>query len=293
MTARGKLPPLGAHVSVAGGVSTAPGRGVTIGADVIQIFSKQQTRWEGKPLEKEEVLAFRSETARTGVKTVAIHCAYLINLGSGKEDVRTRSLVALEDEASRAATLGVPYLVMHPGSSGDDPEEDGVSRVGSALRAFGRFPGGVTLLLENTAGQGNTLGRSMERIRRLLDASGAPSDVAVCLDSAHLFEAGYDIRSDAGWRALLEEMERFGILPLVRMWHLNDSKTDMGSRVDRHQHIGEGKIGAEAFRNILFHEAFRRLPMVLETPKDGADEFEMDRRNLAALRGLAGPERRR
>jgi deoxyribonuclease-4 len=278
---------------VAGGVSTAPGRGETIGADVIQIFSKQQTRWTGKALEEEDVVAFRGETARTGVQTVAIHCAYLINLGSAKEAVRTRSLYALEDEASRAAVLGVPYLVMHPGSSGEDPQEDGVSRVGSALRAFGTFPKGVTLLLENTAGQGNTLGRTMEQIRRLLDASGGPRDVAVCLDSAHLFEAGYDVGSDGGWCALLEEMERFGLLPLVRMWHLNDSKTDMGSRVDRHQHIGEGKIGVEAFRRIMSHAAFRGLPMVLETPKDGEDEFEMDRRNLATLRGLAGSRGRR
>ena len=283
-----KLPPLGAHVSVAGGVSTAPGRGEKIGAEVIQVFSKQQTRWEGKALEEEEVLAFRGETARTGVRTVAIHCAYLINLGSSNETVRTRSQYALEDEASRAAMLGVPYLVMHPGSSGEDPEDAGVARVGSALRAFGRLPKGVTLLLESTAGQGNSLGRTMEQIRRLLDASGAPGDVAVCLDSAHLFEAGYDIGGDAGWHALLGEMERFGILPLARMWHLNDSKTGLGSRVDRHQHIGEGKIGLEAFRKILSHEAFRGIPMVLETPKDGEDEFEMDIRNLATLRGLAG-----
>ncbi len=293
MTARGKLPPLGAHVSVAGGVSTGPGRGAEIGAEVIQIFSKPQTRWEGKALEKEEVDAFRSETARTGVQTVAIHCAYLINLGSGKEEVRTRSLYALEDEASRAAELGVPYLVLHPGSSGDDPEEDGVSRAGAALREFGPLPAGVTLLLECTAGQGNTLGRSMERLRVLLDASGGRTDAAVCLDSAHLFEAGYDIRIDAGWGALMEEMERFGILPLVRMWHLNDSKTDLGSRVDRHQHIGQGRIGADPFRRILFHEKFRALPMVLETPKDGKDEFELDRKNLAVLRGLAGPGRKR
>ena len=286
-----RLPPLGAHVSVAGGVATAPGRGKTIGADVIQIFSKQQTRWMGKALEEEDVRGFRDETARTGVRTVAIHCAYLINLGSAKEAVRTRSLYALEDEASRAAMLSVPYLVLHPGSSGEDPEEAGIARIASALRTFGRFPKGVTLLLENTAGQGNSIGRTMEQIRRLLDAAGAPPDVAVCLDSAHLFEAGYDIASAGGWGNLLEEMERRAVLPLVRMWHLNDSRTDFGSRVDRHFHIGEGKIGLDAFRRILTHRAFRELPMVLETPKDGDDDDEMDIRNLAKLRGLAGPRR--
>ncbi len=289
MTPGRKFPSLGAHVSVAGGLSTAPGRGKTIGADVIQIFSKQQTRWMGKALEEEDVFAFRGETERTGVQTVAIHCAYLINLGSAKEAVRTRSLYALEDEASRAAMLGVPYLVMHPGSSGEDPEETGIARIASALRTFGRFPKGVTLLLEDTAGQGNSLGRTMEQIRRLLDACGAPPDVAVCLDSAHLFEAGYDIGTDGGWDLLLREMKRHGLLPLIRMWHLNDSKTDLGSRVDRHQHIGQGKIGLDAFRRILSHVNFRDIPMVLETPKDGEDEFEMDIRNLAALRGLAGP----
>ena len=284
----GKGPLLGAHVSVAGGLATAPERGKTIGADVIQIFSKQNTRWMGKALEEEEARAFREAGARTGIPTAAVHCAYLINLASAKEAVRVRSLYALEDEASRASMLGVPYLVMHPGSCGDDPEETGIARIASALKEFGRFPEGLSLLMENTAGQGNSIGRTMEQIRRLIDDAGAPPDVAVCLDSAHLFEAGYDIGGEAGWQAFLDELGRSGILPLVRMWHLNDSKTERGSRVDRHFHIGEGTIGLPAFGRIMAHPAFRALPMVLETPKDGADEFEMDIRNLAVLKRLRG-----
>ena len=169
-----------------------------IGADVVQIFSKQDTRWTGKALGEDDIRAFREESARTGVRVAAIHCAYLINLGSSKETVRTRSLYALEDEASRAAMLGVPYLVMHPGSCGDDPEEEGIARIASAIRTFGRFPRGVTLLLENTAGQGNSIGRSMRQLREVLDAAGAPADVAVCLDSAHLFESGHDIGTARG-----------------------------------------------------------------------------------------------
>ncbi len=274
-------------MSVAGGVHTAPGRGKRIGADVIQIFSKHNTRWMGKALEEEDVRAFRGETERTGVRTVAIHTAYLINLGSSKESVRTRSLYALEDEASRAAMLGVPYLVMHPGSCGDDPASEGVSRIASALRSFGRFPKGVSLLLENTAGQGNSIGRSVQQLRDLLDAAGSPPDVAVCLDSAHLFASGYDIGTEGGWRSFLAEASSSGILPLVRMWHLNDSKTALGSCVDRHQHIGQGCIPPSAFHRILTHGPFSALPMVVETPKDGDDEFEMDLRNLAALRRLA------
>lgn len=281
-----KRPPLGAHVSVAGGLATAPGRGVRIGADVIQIFSKHNTRWAGKELDGEEARAFREESARAGVPTAAVHCAYLINLASSKEIVRTRSLYALEDEASRAAMLGVPYLVLHPGSSGEDPEGTGEKRIAEALRAFGRLPSGVTLLLENTAGQGSSIGTSMEQIRRLLSACGDPPDVAVCLDSAHLFESGYDIGSGQGWERLLEELDRNGIMPFVRMWHLNDSKTPLGSRVDRHFHIGDGRIGLAGFRRILTHPVFRKLPMVLETPKDGKDEFERDIRNLAVLRSL-------
>lgn len=284
-----KGPPLGAHVSVAGGVHTAPERGRRIGADVVQIFSKQNTRWMGKALEEEDARTLREESQRTGVRVAAIHCAYLINLGSAKETVRTRSLYALEDEASRAAMLGVPYLVMHPGSCGDDSVEEGVSRIASAIRSFGKFPKGVTLLLENTAGQGNSIGRTMGQLRELLDAAGSPSDVAVCLDSAHLFESGYDIGSAQGWEALLAELSEGRLLPLVRMWHLNDSKTVAGSRVDRHEHIGEGRIDLSAFRRILTHKGFSTLPMVLETPKDGDDEFEMDRRNLAALRKLLAP----
>ncbi len=282
-----KLPPLGAHVSIAGGVHTAPERGKRIGADVVQIFSKHGTRWEGKALGEEDVRAFREESARTGVKTVAIHCAYLINLGSSKETVRTRSLYALEDEASRAAMLGVPYLVLHPGSCGEDPAEEGIRRIAAGLRAFGRFPAGVTLLLENTAGQGNSIGRSIRQLRELLDAAGAPADVAVCLDSAHLFESGYELGPKGGWDALIGELDSFGIAPLVRMWHLNDSKSAGGSNVDRHEHIGLGKISPMGFHRILTHEGFSGLPMVLETPKDGEDEFEMDIRNLAELRRLA------
>ena len=281
-----KGPPLGAHVSVAGGVHTAPERGKKIGADVVQIFSKQNTRWEGKALEEGDARALREESERTGVRVAAIHCAYLINLGSANGTVRTRSLYALEDEASRAAMLGVPYLVMHPGSSGDDPAEEGIVRIASAIRSFGKFPKGVTLLLENTAGQGNSIGRSMGQIRELLDAAGNPPDVAVCLDSAHLFESGYDVGTAEGWDALLAEMKKAGILPLVRMWHLNDSKTAMGSRVDRHEHIGEGRMDLSAFRRILNHKGFSTLPMVLETPKGEDDEFTMDLRNLGALRKL-------
>jgi deoxyribonuclease-4 len=281
-----KGPPLGAHVSVAGGVHTAPERGKRIGADVVQIFSKQNTRWEGKALEEEDARALREASERTGVRVDAIHCAYLINLGSANGTVRTRSLYALEDEASRAAMLGVPYLVMHPGSSGDDPAEEGIARIATAIRAFGKFPKGVTLLLENTAGQGNSIGRTVGQLRELLDAAGNPSDVAVCLDSAHLFASGHDIRTAEGWDALLAEMKGKGILPLVRMWHLNDSKTAMGSRVDRHEHIGKGQMDLSAFRRILNHEGFSTLPMVLETPKGEDDEFSMDLRNLAELRKL-------
>jgi deoxyribonuclease-4 len=183
--------------------------------------------------------------------------------------------------------LGVPHIVMHPGSCGDDPEEVGIERISSALRTFGRLPSGVTLLLENTAGQGNSIGRSMRQIRELLDGAGNPSDIAVCLDSAHLFESGYDIGEEEGWSSLMDEMTAFGILPLVRLWHLNDSKTEAGSHVDRHAHIGQGKISPTAFHRILTYDGFSRVPMVIETPKDGEDEFEMDIKNLAALKKLA------
>jgi len=282
-----KIPSLGAHISIAGGVHTALERGKRIGAEVIQIFSKHNTRWQSKALSDDDVRAFREETDRTGVKTVAIHSAYLINLGSSKESVRTRSLYALEDEVSRAAILGVPYVVMHPGSCGDDPEAEGINRISSALRSFGGFPSGVTLLLENTAGQGNSIGWSMRQLRELVDSVGNPPDIAVCLDSAHLFASGYDIGKEEGWSALMEEMDTFEILPLVRMWHLNDSKTALGSRVDRHEHIGQGNISPWGFHRILTHDRFSSVPMVLETPKDGEDEFEMDIMNLAALRKLA------
>jgi deoxyribonuclease-4 len=279
-------PPLGAHVSVAGGVATAWERGRRIGAEVLQIFSKHSTRWEARALDGGEAAAFREAGRRAGISAVAVHCAYLVNLASSKESVRTRSLYGLEDEASRSAMLGIPYLVLHPGSPGEDTEEEGLGRIGRGLRAFGRLPAGVTLLLENTAGQGSSLGRSLAQLRDMIDRAGAPPDLAVCLDSAHLFAAGCDIRGEEGFFAFVAEMERLSLLPLVRMWHLNDSRGDLGSRVDRHQHIGQGKIGLPAFRRIMTHPAFRGLPMVIETPKDGEDEFEKDIENIATLRKL-------
>jgi deoxyribonuclease-4 len=280
---------MGAHVSIAGGVATAPARGLRIGADVVQIFSKHGQRWEGKAIEPDDVQGFRAESARTGVRTMAVHCAYLINLASAKEEVRTRSLYALEDEASRAAMLGIPWLVMHPGSGGDDPEEVAVGRIVAGLKAFGKFPDGVSLLLENTAGQGASVGKTFDQLRRILDGTGNPPDIAVCLDSAHLFEAGNDLAGDEGWAAFRSGLESSGILPLVRMWHVNDSKTALASRVDRHEHIGRGKMGLEPFRRIVNDPVFRTLPLILETPKDGADEYEMDLVNLATLRGLVEP----
>jgi len=273
---------------VAGGLARAFERALRIGAEVVQIFSKPATRWAARELGPDEAAAFRAAARESGVRAVAVHAAYLVNLASAGSTVRRRSLYALEDEAARAALLGIPYLVLHPGSCGADPEEEGVRRIGEALRSFGRFPGGVTLLLENTAGQGNSLGRSLEQLRRILDAAGDPQDVGVCLDSAHLFQAGYDMATAAGFEGVLAAASRLGIAGRVRLWHLNDSKTGPGSRVDRHAHIGEGRIGADAFRRILRHPACRTLPMIIETPKDGADEFERDRRNLDLLRSLRG-----
>lgn len=290
---REAAPPLGAHVSVAGGLAAAFDRAARVGAEVVQIFSKNATRWAERELTREEARAFRAAAAGSDVRAVAVHCGYLVNLASPRPAVRTRSLFALEDEVARAAMLGVPFLVLHPGSCGGDPEEAGIARIGEALRAFGRLPRGVTLLFENTAGQGGSLGRSMEQLRRILDACGDPPDVAVCLDSAHLFEAGYDLASAKGFEGFFAEAKSAGVAPRIRMWHLNDSKTGLGSRVDRHDHIGRGKIGAAAFRRILAHPAWRALPMIIETPKDGADGFEMDTRNLALLRLLRAEARRR
>jgi deoxyribonuclease-4 len=282
-------------MSIAGGVDKAPLRGLRVGCDAIQIFTKSNRQWRARPLGDEEVEAFRSNLKSTGIRRVIAHDCYLLNLAAPVAAVWKRSVAAFRDELDRAERLGIPYLVTHPGSHLSAGEAEGIARVAEALNvlhvALPRHR--VRVLLETTAGQGTSLGYRFEQLAAILDRVEASHRVGLCLDTCHLFAAGYDIRSPHGYRTTMRGLATCGGHARVKAIHLNDSRRGLGSRVDRHAHIGAGCLGSEAFRLFLNDPRFRTVPMILETPK-GEDFVTADRRNLARLRRLlagAGPKR--
>ena len=277
---------LGAHVSTAGGTAAAPPRAKAIGATAMQIFTKQASRWAERDCEGEECQAFASALGDTDVRIANAHDSYLINLASPDPALRARSIASFAAELRRCTALGLRFLVSHPGNYMDE-RSGGLARnaegIATGLEAA---PAGTTLLLETTAGQGTVLGSTFEEMAELIERVPAPlrDRIGVCVDTAHVFAAGYDIANDydAVWA-------RFGDtigFERLRMMHLNDSKAPFASRKDRHELIGEGAIGAQAFRRIMTDERFAEVPKVIETPK--LDDAETtDRRMLELLRAFA------
>jgi len=278
---------LGSHMSIAGGVDQAPLRGKEVGCDTIQVFTKSNRQWHAKRLTDREVEAFKANLAATGMGPVVAHDCYLINLAAPGGPLWKKSVAAFRMELERAERLGIPYLVTHPGSHVGAGEAEGIRRVAEALNALhAALPGHrVQVLLETTAGQGTSLGYRFEQLAAILDEVEQPDRVGICLDTCHVFAAGYDIRSQDGYRRTLEELDACLGLRRLKAIHLNDSKGGLGSRVDRHEHIGKGRLGLAPFRHLLNDPRLRRVPMILETPKDD-DFITADRRNLARLRHL-------
>jgi len=273
-------------MSIAGGVSKALERGHSIGCEAIQIFTRNQRQWRSKPLAPEEVERFKLKQAETGIEPIVAHDSYLINLGSPDETMRQKSLQAYIIELQHCEMLGIPYLVMHPGSHLGSGEEAGLRRVAKGLdRAHEATRGfGVISLLETTAGQGTNLGYRFEQLATIRETVEKADRVAVCFDTCHVFAAGYDLRTPEAYAETMAELDRILGLHLLRCFHLNDSKKGLGSRVDRHQHIGQGLLGLEPFRLLLNDPRFATLPGLLETPK-GAKMLE-DVENLRLLRSL-------
>jgi deoxyribonuclease IV len=285
---RGPGPLVGAHMSVAGGLEKAIGRGVTAGCRTIQLFTRNSNQWAGKSVSDEEAGVFRAAAAAAGFSPLVSHSAYLINLGSSDPLVRTRSVAALRDELVRCRRLAIPFLVLHPGTHGGDGEETGIDRIAKGLDASLEAAGtdGVDVLLETAAGQGACVGHSFGQLKAIRDRSSSPGRIAVCFDTCHVHAAGYDIVSTEGWRRTLDELDDQVGLALVKVIHANDSKRERGSHVDRHERIGQGAMGEKAFAHVMRERAFRDVPKILETPKDDAGAW--DRAGLAALRRLAG-----
>ncbi len=276
----------GAHMSTGGGVWKALQRGTGIGCDVVQLFVKNNMQWFGKPYEPNDLALYANELASQKLRVVFGHTGYLINLGAQPCENRDRSINSLIQEIHLATQLGVPFLVMHPGAHLGAGEEKCLTQIVSGLdevfRATRDSP--VRIALENTAGQGSCLGHRIAHLAAVFDAVERPQRLGVCLDTAHFFAAGYDIRTPKGWDAAIEEVDKLIGLKQVLAFHLNDSKTDLGSRVDRHEHIGKGKIGRDAFRHIVRDPRFKNLPGCLETPK--SKDLHEDVENLALLREL-------
>jgi deoxyribonuclease IV len=277
---------LGSHMSASGGVDLVFGRGEALGLESIQLFSKNERQWFAKPLDPVVIERFHAETARTGVTKLVVHDSYLINLASPKPDILEKSIAAFADELLRCDQLGIPYLVTHPGAHTGSGVETGIARFAQSLNEIhGSMPDGKALtLLETTAGQGTALGRSFEEIAAIIDRVEDKSRVGVCLDTCHIFAAGYDYRTQEQYEAMMSSFDELIGIGRLKVIHLNDSKNPVGSFKDRHDHIGEGEIGLEGFRPFMNDSRLVGVPGILETEKD--DAGEKDRRNLATLRSL-------
>lgn len=275
---------IGVHVSISGGIDQAVPRATALGCTAMQIFTKNASQWRGKPIAASEAQAFRSALAQSEIRSVIAHDSYLINLAAPPGENRDKSLAAFRDELERCAFLGVPYLVMHPGAHLGDGEAVGIERIAAAFRElFSSAPPEVTVLLENTAGQGTYLGRSFEQLAAIMEQ--VPNGrFGVCFDTCHAFASGYPIAERDGYRRTFDEFDALLGIERLMAFHLNDSRKGLGCKVDRHEHIGAGALGLEAFRLIMNDPHFVLVPKVIETPK--GDDDEMDAVNLKLLRSL-------
>lgn len=276
-------------MSVAGGLENAFAAGVRAGCECLQIFVKNQRQWNAKPLTDEVVDSYQAAARETGLSPVVAHASYLINLASPDAELRTRSVAALAEEVLRCHRLGVSYLVLHPGAHMREGVDTGIKRIVQCLNEFHEAAADAStmVLLETTAGQGSSIGHEVEHLARIIEGVRQPGRLGVCVDTCHVFAAGYDISVAEGYHRLVRELENLVTLDRVKCFHVNDSKGACGSRIDRHEHIGKGKIGLAGFRNLLNDPRFTAVPKILETPKgvDGRGT-DLDRVNLGRLRRL-------
>lgn len=291
LVSRSEAPPpspgarFGAHMPTTGGIHNALYAGKEVGCDVVQIFTKSPQQWKAREITDEQVELFLRAQRETGIPCLASHDTYLINPASDDPELLQKSREALADELVRSSRLEIPLVVMHQGALGKASEDEAIGRLIDSVRyALDHAPDeGSVLLLETTAGQGKCLGFRFEQIARVLEAVNAGPRLGVCVDTCHIFAAGYDLRTPDAYAATMDELDRVIGVDHVKLVHANDSKKDLGSRVDRHEAIGQGFIGPEGFRCLLTDPRFAAVPIILETPKEGG----MDPVNLAALREAA------
>ncbi|MBN8545159.1 MAG: deoxyribonuclease IV [Ignavibacteria bacterium] len=277
---------LGAHTSVQGGVNAAIPLAENLGFTAMQIFTKNNNRWSAPPLKLEDAEAFKAGIAKSSIKFVMAHDSYLINLGAPADEMFNKSVDAMVDELERCEMLGIPQLNFHPGAHLGEGEDFGVKRIAHALNIIhDRTPGfKVKSMIELTAGQGTAIGYKFEHARDIIALVKEQERMSVCIDTAHIFAAGYDIKDPANYEGVIAEFDRIIGLDRLQAFHFNDSKKPLGSRVDRHENIGDGFIGLDGFRNLLNDKRLQHIPKILETPK-GKEQLE-DLENLARLRRL-------
>jgi len=282
---------LGAHFSIANGLHQAIHTARDYGCNTLQIFTKNASTWKERDITKKEIDLFNQAREEAGIESIFSHDSYLINLASPEEKKYRMSKRAMLREINRCALLQIPFLVMHPGSHRDSGEVAGMIRIADGINAVLDKAGScqVRILLETTAGQGSSLGRTFEELAFIIEKVEDKNRIGVCLDTCHIFAAGYDIRTKASYLETIESFDRILGLKNLHLIHLNDSKKGLGSRMDRHEHIGEGAIGEDGFRFFLNDSRLDRLPFILETPKE-KDGIEYDQTNLNRVRRLAGEE---
>ena len=281
---------IGAHLSTRGGLHTAFERAAIVGATAMAVFAKNANQWKGKELTDEDCAVF---TGKRTVTPVLTHASYLINLATTNAEFHRKSLLAMADELDRAERLGIHAVVLHPGAHMGAGAQAGIDQI---ARSFDQIHAAipahrVVTLLETSAGQGSCVGCTFEELGRIIELIDDKGRMGICVDTCHVFAAGYDIRTREGYERMVEEIEEHTGIDNVGAFHLNDSKKPLGSRVDRHQHIGDGEIGRDAFAFLLNDPRFAGIPKLIETPKN--EDHSWDIRNLATLRSLVVPKRRR
>jgi len=278
---------IGAHLSISGGVHFAIDRAIETGCGVLQIFTRNANQWKGKPVSDSDVALFRDKREKSGLHDVISHDSYLINLASPPGDTREKSIVAFGDEMRLCSRLGIDKIVMHPGSHLTDSPEHALARVVEAFdllfEEISEFEGHI--LLETTAGQGSNLGRTFEELQEIINGSRYPHRFGVCFDTCHTFAAGYNTVTEEGYAGTMDSFDRIIGIDKLLCFHVNDSKKGLGSRVDRHEHIGQGAMGLAPFRFIMNDLRFKNIPKILETPK--GDNGDMDAVNMNTLRNLS------
>jgi deoxyribonuclease IV len=276
---------IGAHMSIEGGIYKAFERGHLAGCRTLQIFLKNSNRWKAKALSEDDRLLYRVAQKKTGIDPVVAHISYLVNLASPESSLWKKSIEAFIEEMERAHYLSVPCVILHPGAHMGAGEQEGMRRTADALKkALAEVAPPVRILLENTAGQGSSIGHRIEQLAAILDFVPDSERIGICLDTCHLFAAGYDIRDEEGYLKTIDAVDRLIGISRIGAFHVNDCKKDLGSRIDRHEHIGRGLIGLEGFRALVNDSRFVRTPKILETPK--GKDLKEDKINLATLRGL-------